>query len=255
MLTASGLEHEFVELSASHRGFYLDGASARRAEDFAQAGVVALRSNIAHHLTGLGHPRLADSGQLCNGSLASSDPATSKPSPREHQRPPRPLDRRGGAAGYQYHTHRPARGHRGGLHPRAYASRIVFSRRSSEGAAGSTTSSRSSTPIRPSDCSNNPGRQMINNSRLSEADVKLVLKPGQNVDPPQKMPAAIRPQRICPGSQVPPPDRPRLIDIGSIRRGASEGLEFDGAICAQISDLLSIAFYLWPHFRSAPRNR
>jgi hypothetical protein len=65
VLTASGLEGEFVELSASHHGFDLDGASARRAESFAQASVIALRSNIARHLTGLGHrgfcTRLADS--------------------------------------------------------------------------------------------------------------------------------------------------------------------------------------------------
>jgi IS5 family transposase len=52
----------------SHHGFDLDGASARRVEGFERTSVVALRSNIARHLAGLGHrgfcTRLADSQLL-----------------------------------------------------------------------------------------------------------------------------------------------------------------------------------------------
>ncbi len=62
------MEHEFVELSARHHGFDPGCESARRTEGFARTSVVALRSNIARHLTGLGHrrfcTRLADSGLL-----------------------------------------------------------------------------------------------------------------------------------------------------------------------------------------------
>lgn len=68
ILTSSGLEHEFVELSVRHHGLDLDTVSARRAEGFARISAIALRSNIARHLTGLGHrgfcTRLADSQLL-----------------------------------------------------------------------------------------------------------------------------------------------------------------------------------------------
>lgn len=68
ILTSSGLEHEFVELSVHHHGLDLDTVSARRAGGFARISAIALRSNIARHLTGLGHrgfcTRLADSQLL-----------------------------------------------------------------------------------------------------------------------------------------------------------------------------------------------
>lgn len=68
ILTASGLEQDFIDLALSDRKFDSSAASAKQLERFARFSVLALRSGIARKLTGLGHrefcARLADSPLL-----------------------------------------------------------------------------------------------------------------------------------------------------------------------------------------------
>lgn len=68
ILSASGLEQEFINLSVVDRGFDTQSATAKRLSRFARFSVLALRTNIARNLTGLGHrdfcARLADSPLL-----------------------------------------------------------------------------------------------------------------------------------------------------------------------------------------------
>jgi hypothetical protein len=68
ILSASGLEEEFITLTLAAREVDTRGASAARLERFAKYSVLALRTNIARNLTGLDHrdfaTRLADSPLL-----------------------------------------------------------------------------------------------------------------------------------------------------------------------------------------------
>lgn len=68
LLHQSGLEHEFIKLSMEHRQIDLNEYSAKQAENISQACVLALRSNIARHITEMRHRefciRLADSPLL-----------------------------------------------------------------------------------------------------------------------------------------------------------------------------------------------
>jgi len=68
LLHQSGLEHEFIELSMEHRQIDLNEHSSKQAENISQGCVLALRSNIARHITGMKHRefciRLADSPLL-----------------------------------------------------------------------------------------------------------------------------------------------------------------------------------------------
>ena len=64
----SGLEQDFINLALIDRKIATDATSAKILERFARYSVLALRSNIARHLTGLGHrdfcARIADSQLL-----------------------------------------------------------------------------------------------------------------------------------------------------------------------------------------------
>jgi hypothetical protein len=68
ILSASGLEEEFIALSLAGRKIDTRTATAARLQSFARYSVLALRSNIARTLTGLDHrefaTRLADSSLL-----------------------------------------------------------------------------------------------------------------------------------------------------------------------------------------------
>jgi hypothetical protein len=68
ILTSSGLESEFIELSMEYCGFDPAGQSAKRIEAFSRKCVLALRGNIARHIKGMDHRdfciRLADSPLL-----------------------------------------------------------------------------------------------------------------------------------------------------------------------------------------------
>jgi hypothetical protein len=68
ILTTSGLEVEFIELSMTYCGFDLAEQSAKRIEAFSRKCVLALRGNIARHIKGMDHRdfciRLADSPLL-----------------------------------------------------------------------------------------------------------------------------------------------------------------------------------------------
>jgi len=68
LLHQSGLEHEFIKLSMEHRQISLNEHSPKQAENIGRACVLALRSNIARHITGMKHRefciRLADSPLL-----------------------------------------------------------------------------------------------------------------------------------------------------------------------------------------------
>jgi hypothetical protein len=68
ILSASGLEEEFITLTLTERGITTVSATAARLERFAKYSVLALRTNIARNLTGLDHrdfaTRLADSPLL-----------------------------------------------------------------------------------------------------------------------------------------------------------------------------------------------
>lgn len=68
ILSASGLEEEFITLTLTERGIDTHCATAVRLERFAKYSVLALRTNIARTLTGLDHrdfaTRLADSPLL-----------------------------------------------------------------------------------------------------------------------------------------------------------------------------------------------
>lgn len=65
ILTTGGMEQDFINLALAERRFDINSAKAKRLESFARFSVLALRSNIARNLTGLGHrdfcARLADS--------------------------------------------------------------------------------------------------------------------------------------------------------------------------------------------------
>lgn len=68
ILSASGLEQDFINLALADRKIDTDATSAKRLERFARFSVLALRANIARILTGLAHRdfcvRLADSTLL-----------------------------------------------------------------------------------------------------------------------------------------------------------------------------------------------
>ena len=68
LLHQSSLEHEFIKLSMEHRQITLGKHSAKQIEGISQGCVLALRSNIARHITGMKHRefciRLADSPLL-----------------------------------------------------------------------------------------------------------------------------------------------------------------------------------------------
>ncbi|MEI6396225.1 MAG: hypothetical protein WCT12_34615 [Verrucomicrobiota bacterium] len=68
ILSASGLEQEFINLAVGDREFDTQAATGKRLARFARFSVLALRANIARNLTGLGHrdfcARLADSPLL-----------------------------------------------------------------------------------------------------------------------------------------------------------------------------------------------
>jgi hypothetical protein len=68
ILSASGLEEQFITLTLAEREIDTQGATAARLERFAKYSVLALRTNIARNLTGLDHRdfaiRLADSPLL-----------------------------------------------------------------------------------------------------------------------------------------------------------------------------------------------
>lgn len=68
ILTSSGLEQDFINLALAQHQVDIDSTTAKRLERFARYSVLALRSNIARMLTGLGHrdfcSRLADSPLL-----------------------------------------------------------------------------------------------------------------------------------------------------------------------------------------------
>jgi len=68
VLSASGLEEEFIVLTLAERKIDTLAATATRLERFAKYSVLALRSNIARTLTGLDHreytSRVADSTLL-----------------------------------------------------------------------------------------------------------------------------------------------------------------------------------------------
>jgi len=68
ILAVSGLEDEFIRLSMEHRGFDPGKRSAKRIEAFSRGCALALRGNIARHVTGMDHRdfcvRLADSALL-----------------------------------------------------------------------------------------------------------------------------------------------------------------------------------------------
>ena len=68
ILSASGLEQDFIHLALADQKIDTDATSAKRLESFARFSVLALRSNIARKLTGLAHrdfcARLADSPLL-----------------------------------------------------------------------------------------------------------------------------------------------------------------------------------------------
>lgn len=65
ILTSSGLEDEFINLSMKHCGFDPEKQSAKRNEKFHRSCILALRCNIARHIKGMDHRefcvRLADS--------------------------------------------------------------------------------------------------------------------------------------------------------------------------------------------------
>ena len=68
ILSASGLEEQFITLTLTERKIDIQSSTAARLERFAKYSVLALRSNIARNLTGLDHrdfaTRLADSPLL-----------------------------------------------------------------------------------------------------------------------------------------------------------------------------------------------
>ncbi len=68
ILSVSGLEEEFLALSFRDRGVDADALSAKHLDRFSRFSVLALRTNIARHITGLNHrdfcARLADSPLL-----------------------------------------------------------------------------------------------------------------------------------------------------------------------------------------------
>lgn len=68
ILSASGLEQDFINLALADRKIDTDATSAKRLERFARFSVLALRAAIARILTGLAHrefcARLADSSRL-----------------------------------------------------------------------------------------------------------------------------------------------------------------------------------------------
>ena len=68
LLHQSDLENEFIKLSMEHRKIDLAEQSAKQAKNISQGCVLALRSNIARHITGMKHRefciRLADSPLL-----------------------------------------------------------------------------------------------------------------------------------------------------------------------------------------------
>lgn len=68
ILSHSGLEADFIELSMEHCGFDLAKQSGRRVQSFSRSCVLALRGNIARHIKGMDHRefciRLADSPLL-----------------------------------------------------------------------------------------------------------------------------------------------------------------------------------------------
>ena len=68
ILSASGLEQDFIDIALTDRKIDTAATSARLLERFARFSVLALRANIARILTGLGHrdfcARLADSPLL-----------------------------------------------------------------------------------------------------------------------------------------------------------------------------------------------
>ena len=68
ILSASGLEEEFIALTLAERAVNIHSATVARLERFAKYSVLALRTNIARSLTGLDHrefaARLADSPLL-----------------------------------------------------------------------------------------------------------------------------------------------------------------------------------------------
>jgi len=68
IITTSGLEAEFIELSMDHCGFDPAKQSGKRIESFSRNCVLALRGNIARHIKGMDHRnfciRLADSPLL-----------------------------------------------------------------------------------------------------------------------------------------------------------------------------------------------
>jgi len=68
ILTRSGLEHRFIELSLKHRQINIEHHSAKSIDHISQAAVLSLRGNIARHITQLSHRnfcvRVADSALL-----------------------------------------------------------------------------------------------------------------------------------------------------------------------------------------------
>lgn len=68
ILTKSGLENDFIELSMKQRGFDPQERSIKQIDTFSKASVLALRSNIARHIIGMDHrdycARIADSPLL-----------------------------------------------------------------------------------------------------------------------------------------------------------------------------------------------
>ncbi len=68
ILRISGIEQEFVSIALSEKDIDPASVSAKRLERFANYSVLALRANIARHLTGMNHRdfcvRLADSPLL-----------------------------------------------------------------------------------------------------------------------------------------------------------------------------------------------
>ena len=72
ILSASGLEQEFINLALADRKIATDATRAKRSECFARFSVLALRANIARLLTGLGHrdfcARIAEAVRSFNDS-------------------------------------------------------------------------------------------------------------------------------------------------------------------------------------------
>lgn len=68
ILVKSGLENDFVALSMKQRGFDPEERSIKQINTFSNTSVLALRSNIARHITGMDHRdycvRIADSNLL-----------------------------------------------------------------------------------------------------------------------------------------------------------------------------------------------